>query len=302
MTDWRQRQIYRATIFGSVVNVALSGVKFAAGIVGHSSAMIADAVHSLSDLISDIVVLLFVRIADKPADEDHAYGHGKYETLATVVIGLILAGAGIGILVDGVSKIIAFFGGEPMGEPNWWALGAAILSIVCKEWAFRYTIRVAGRTKSDVLVANAWHHRSDAYTSIATVAGIGGAMLLGPSMRVLDPLAAAAVSLFIIYEAWQIIRPALDELLEKALPEDQLLRIAGIIEGVPGVKGFHHLRTRRVGGGQIAISVHIKMDPTISLADAHTIATAVEKALRAAFGARTFISVHMEPAKIATAR
>lgn len=290
----REKQIYRTTLIGSVVNIILSVMKFIAGIVGHSSAMIADAVHSLSDLISDAIVLFFVKIANKPQDADHPYGHGKYETLATVIIGVILGAVGIGILIDGITKTIGFFHGDTLTVPNWWALGAALLSIVSKEWLFRFTIRVGRKVDSNVLIANAWHHRSDAYTSVATVIGIGGAMLLGPRWAILDPLAAAAVSIFIIIEAWQITHPALDELLEKSLSDDELREISRIIMSVDGVKDFHHLRTRKVGA-QTAISMHIKLPGQLSLTDAHAIATEVEDRLRLRYGPRSIITVHMEP-------
>lgn len=291
----RQKAIYRATAIGTAVNIVLSALKFAAGIIGHSSAMIADAVHSLSDLVSDAVVLIFVRIAGKPADQDHPYGHGKYETLATVIIGVLLVAVGIGILADGVTKTVDWCRGRPIGIPNWWALGAAVLSIVSKEWLFRYTIMVARCVDSDVLAANAWHHRSDAYTSIATVAGIGGAMLLGPSWAVLDPLAAICVSFFIIHEGWHLTKPALDELLEKSLGSDEIQRIADTIMSVDGVRTYHRIRTRRIGM-RTAISAHVKMDGGMTLTQAHAIATEIETRLRAHYGPATYITVHMEPA------
>lgn len=290
----REKRIYNVTALGSAVNVALSGLKFAAGIAGHSSAMIADAVHSLSDLISDAIVLFFVRIANKPQDEDHAYGHGKYETLATVIIGMLLGIVGFGILLDSIGNVVAFFHGVQLGTPNWWALGAAILSVVSKEWLFRRTIRVGKETHSTVVIANAWHHRSDAYTSLATIAGIAGAMFLGPRFRAMDPLAAGCVSVFIIVEAWRVTKPALDELLEKSLSAEELAVIGTLIGEVPGVTGFHNLRTRRVGT-QIAVSVHVKMAGDMPLVQAHAIATEVEKTLRSHFGSRTYVSVHMEP-------
>lgn len=292
--EQRERQIYRATLLGSVVNVALTVIKFAAGVFGHSSALIADAVHSLSDLVSDAIVLVFVKIAGKPEDADHAYGHGKYETLATVIIGLMLAGVGVGIFVDGARDVIACFKGIEGSLPDGWALAAAVLSIVSKEWLYRFTAAVGRRIDSGVLIANAWHHRSDAYTSVATLVGISGAMFLGPSWRVLDPLAAVIVSVFIIAEAWRLVKPALDELLEKSLSENEIATIDKIIMGESGVLSYHHLRTRRVGT-HVAISVHVQMPADISLWEAHERATRVETALRRHYGADTFVHVHMEP-------
>lgn len=290
----RQHQIMRTTAIGSVVNVALTALKFIAGIVGHSSAMIADAVHSLSDLVSDAIVLVFVKISGKPEDSDHAYGHGKYETLATVIIGLLLLGVGLGLLADGVMQSIAYMRHSKLPTPNWWALGAAILSLVSKETLFRYTINVARRIDSPVLEANAWHHRSDAYTSVATLIGIGGAMLLGPKWSILDPLAAALVSIFIINEAVRLIKPALDELLEKALPQTQINEIETIVAHSKGIVDHHRLRTRKVGS-TVAISMHIKMPGEIPLDQAHAIATELETKLKARFGPQTIVILHMEP-------
>lgn len=292
----RERVILRTTAVGSAVNVALTVVKLAAGVLGRSSAMIADAVHSLSDLVSDAVVLLFVRIAGKPEDFDHAYGHGKYETLATVIIGLILLGVGVGLAAGGVWEVWSFCHGSKLASPNWWALGAAVLSLVVKELLFRYTMRNARRVGSPVLEANAWHHRSDAYTSVATLAGIGGAMLLGPSWRVLDPLAAAFVSVFIIAEALRLIKPAVDELLEKSLPPTEVEAIGRIIASTPGIMGYHRLRTRRVGAN-VALSVHIKMDGSITLHRAHAIASDLEGRLRAEYGPASIVIIHMEPGR-----
>lgn len=290
----REQEIIRTTAVGSVVNVLLTGIKFLAGVVGHSSAMIADAVHSLSDLISDAIVLVFVKISGKPEDGDHAYGHGKYETLATVIIGLILLGVGVGLLVDGVGKTIDYFNGAELEMPNWWALGAALFSLVSKEGLFQYTIKIARKTDSSVLEANAWHHRSDAYTSVATLAGIGGAMLLGANWRILDPLAAAFVSVFIIIEALKLIKPALDELLEKSLPQNKIEEIEQIIRSNRDISSFHRLRTRKVGS-TVAISAHIKMPGDISLDQAHDIASKLENDLKSRFGRDTIISIHMEP-------
>lgn len=206
----RLQQIYRVTIIGSVANLLLVLFKFFAGIAGRSSAMLADAVHSLSDLISDVIVLLFVRISGKPEDADHDYGHGKYETLASVLVGLLLGIAGALIGIDAVLRTVAWWRGDVLATPNGWALSAAVISIVVKEILFRYTVRQGRRLESPALIANAWHHRSDAFTSIATLVGIGGAMLLGDKGRVLDPIAAFIVSGFIIHAAYTLTRPGID--------------------------------------------------------------------------------------------
>lgn len=294
MTSSRERDIYRVTIIGSIVNLLLLIFKFIAGFVGHSSAMIADAVHSLSDFFSDIVVIVMVRLSAKPEDKDHDYGHGKYETLASLIVGLMLAIVGLGIFYNGVSTTIAFFNGESIGQPTWIALIAAIVSIFAKEGIYRYTIYKERAIHSSALIANAWHHRSDALTSVAALVGIGGAMILGSKWAVLDPIAAAVVSIFIIKAAYDLIKPNLDELLEKALSEEQKQGISKIVLDTPGVVGMHRLRTRRVGNN-LAIELHIKMDGNMSLRQAHEIATEVEKRLKQAYGNDIHTGIHMEP-------
>ena len=294
MTSSRERDIYRVTIIGSIVNLLLLIFKFIAGFAGHSSAMIADAVHSLSDFFSDIVVIVMVRLSAKPEDKDHDYGHGKYETLASLIVGLMLAIVGLGIFYNGVSTTIAFFNGESIGQPTWIALIAAIVSIFAKEGIYRYTIYKERAIHSSALIANAWHHRSDALTSVAALVGIGGAMILGSKWAVLDPIAAAVVSIFIIKAAYDLIKPNLDELLEKALSEEQKQGISKIVLDTPGVVGMHRLRTRRVGTN-LANELHNKMDGNRSLRQAHEIATEVEKRLKQAYGNDIHTGIHMEP-------
>lgn len=296
MSGEREKKIYRITFIGSIVNFMLLAFKFVAGVLGHSSAMIADAVHSLSDFITDVIVIDFVKIAGKPVDDDHAYGHGKYETLASVIVGIILGIVGVGLAWNGIEKTIGFFKGEPIESPTYLALAAAVISIVAKESLYRYTVSAGKDLNSPALVANAWHHRSDALTSVATLIGIGGALLLGPHWSVLDPLAAVVVSGFIVKAAFSLMKPGIDELLEKSLPEDQIAEIASIIGSVPGVIAFHRLRTRRIGAN-IAIDTHVKMDGGISLRNAHEIASEIERLLKKKYGAATYIGIHMEPFK-----
>lgn len=296
MSGEREKKIYRITFIGSIVNFMLLAFKFVAGVLGHSSAMIADAVHSLSDFITDVIVIVFVKIAGKPVDDDHAYGHGKYETLASVIVGIILGIVGVGLAWNGIEKTIGFFKGEPIESPTYLALAAAVISIVAKESLYRYTVSAGKDLNSPALVANAWHHRSDALTSVATLIGIGGALLLGPHWSVLDPLAAVVVSGFIVKAAFSLMKPGIDELLEKSLPEDQIAEIASIIGSVSGVIAFHRLRTRRIGAN-IAIDTHVKMDGGISLRNAHEIASEIERLLKKKYGAATYIGIHMEPFK-----
>ena len=292
----REKEIFRITLIGSIVNFLLLIIKFLAGIIGHSAAMVADAVHSLSDFVTDIIVILFVRISGKPQDEDHDYGHGKYETLATAIIGIILFFVGVGILVNGTTSVIDTLNGKPLAPPSILALIVAGVSIITKEALYQYTVIKGKHLNSQALTANAWHHRSDAFSSIGTLAGIGGAICLGEKWRVLDPIAAIVVSLFIMKVSIKLLKPCVDELLERSLPAETENKILDIILSFSEVSSPHHLRTRRIGNN-IAIEVHIRMDGNISLLDAHTLASKIEQRLKAEFGEKTHIGVHMEPRK-----
>lgn len=292
----REKRIYRVTLTGSVVNLLLLVFKFAAGILGHSAAMVADAVHSLSDFATDLIVMAFVRISSKPEDEHHAYGHGKYETLATAIIGTVLFGVAVGIFWNGVTAIYHVICGEVLPQPSMLALAAALLSVALKEWVFRYTIRVGKQVRSAAVIANAWHHRSDALSSIGTSVGIGGAVLLGSFWTVLDPLAAVVVSLFIARVSVKLLVPCVDELLEKSLSPEIEETIRSIILKQPGVSSPHHLRTRRIGNA-VAIEVHIRMDGSLPLTEAHAASSSIEQQLKQEFGPNTFISIHVEPLK-----
>lgn len=292
----REKEIYKVTIVGSFVNFLLLIFKFVSGIVGHSAAMIADAVHSLSDFVTDILVLVFVKISSKPADKDHRYGHGKFETLATAIIGAVLLAVGIGIFYQGATSIYAVYNGQVLSSPGYIALIAAVVSIVFKEAVYWYTVIMGKKLNSQAVVANAWHHRSDAFSSIGTLLGIGGAILGGEKWAVLDPIAAVVVSIFIVKVAIGILNGSLQELLEHALPKTVQEEIKQLILSVDGVSEPHHLRTRRVGSNY-AIEVHIRMDGNLSLNEAHHITSLVEKKLKEKYGEGTNLSVHAEPLK-----
>lgn len=292
----RERKIYQVTIYGSLVNIALVILKFIAGFLGQSAAMIADAVHSLSDLITDLIVIVFVRLSSKPQDKGHDYGHGKYETLATLLVGVALLAVGGGILKNGIDAIRIYLSGGALSSPGWIALIAALLSIVSKEILFRYTNRVGRKLDSPAVIANAWHHRSDALSSIGTGIGIGGAILLGEQWRVLDPLAAVIVSLFILKVALYMVKPCIDELLEKSLPDEVEQAISEQVLSFSEVSELHHLRTRRIGS-YYALEMHVRMDGNLSLHDAHAVTVLIEKKLRAMYGENTIINIHVEPNK-----
>lgn len=295
-TKDREHRIYFVTLMGSVVNIVLLVFKFMAGILGGSAAMIADAVHSLSDFMTDIVVLLFVKISSKPEDKDHDYGHGKYETLATSLIGVALLCVGLYIFYSGAYRTWAAFKGAPIEQPGIVALWAALFSIVMKEWTYRFTAKVGKEVESQAVVANAWHHRSDALSSIGTAIGIGGAIFLGEDWAVLDPIAAVVVSIFIIRTAAMLVSGSLDELLEKSLPDEEERQIEQIVHSEPEVSGMHNLCTRRIGN-RIAIEMHLRMPGEISLNESHAHATNIERKLRSHFGERTHINIHVEPLK-----
>ena len=293
----RNKEIYKVTLVGGAVNVVLLVFKFVAGIVGHSAAMVADAVHSLSDFVTDVIVLVFVHISGKPRDKGHDYGHGKYETLALTIIGASLLAVALGILYGGVMKIVAWMNGAELLAPSKLALWAALLSVVLKEATYRYSIRKARELESQAVEANAWHHRSDALSSIGTAVGIGGAIFLGQRWTVLDPVASIIVGLFIVKVAFNLLRDGIGDLMEQSLPEDVEAEILRLAASVPGVMEPHDLRTRRIGN-HYAIELHLLVDGDLPLRDAHDKASQVEKLLRSRFGPETHVAVHVEPEEI----
>jgi len=292
----REKGIYRVTLLGGAINVILLAFKFIAGFLAGSAAMVADAVHSLSDFATDVVVLIFVRISSKPADECHDYGHGKYETLATATIGLALLAVAVGIIYGGAQKIVVWARGEQLPQPGTIALWAALVSILLKELTYRITVRKAKEYESSALEANAWHHRSDALSSIGTAVGIGGAILLGNRWTVLDPIASVVVGAFIVKVAIDLLKEGLGELMDKSLPEEEEAQIIALVESFEEVGEPHHLRTRRVGNRK-AIEMHIRMDGNMSLMDAHEVTKRIEAKIREKFGPETYINIHTEPFK-----
>lgn len=290
----RTNKITFVTMVGSVVNAALTAFKIVAGIIGHSAAMVADGVHSLSDLLSDVVVLVFVRISGKGRDKNHDYGHGKFETFATLIISLMLLVVGANLMSSGIASIKKILGGESVEAPGMIALWAALLSIVSKEILYRYTAVQGRKLDSPMMVANAWHHRSDALSSVGSLLGIGGAILLGDKFVILDPLAGCVISIFIIVMAVRMSIPAIKELLDVSLPDEMEDEIERTAKGVPGVVDLHELKTRREGPG-IVLEGHLVLHSDISLEQAHSISKQVERALRDRFGDSTQISLHLEP-------
>ena len=292
----REKEIYKVTLIGSMGNVVLLTFKFIAGILGHSSAMIADAVHSLSDFVTDVVVLVFVNISTKPQDQSHDYGHGKFETIATFLIGLALVAAATGIIVSGGTKLTTWWNGNELEAPGWIALWAALLSIAIKELLYQYTARKGKVLDSQVMIANAWHHRSDALSSVGAAVGIGGAIWLGQRWTVLDPLASIVVGLMLVKVAWSLLKTSIDELTECSLPAETEQEIVEIIQSFADVQEPHNLRTRRIGN-RFAIEVHVRMDGQLPLEAVHERSTTIERKLKERFGQKTHVTLHMEPIK-----
>lgn len=294
MIDERTKTAQKVTWVGFFVNLVLTTFKLLAGIFGKSTAMLADGIHSLSDFITDLVVLVFIGVSGKDKDNDHRYGHGKYETFATLIISLVLLAVGVGIFWSGLSKVIEVIQGKSIEQPTLIALIAALISIVAKELLFWYTKKAGVRINSQAVIANGWHHRSDAFSSVGTALGISGAMFLGEKWRILDPVAGIIVSIFIAKVAIDLAMPSIHELLERSLPEATENEIADIINSDTRILAFHNLKTRKIGN-LIAIDVHIKLDRDISFVHSHDIATQLEIALRNRFGDKTITNIHTEP-------
>ena len=290
----RVKEAKKVTWIGFFVNLILTAFKIVAGITGKSTAMIADGVHSLSDFVTDVLVILFMGISGKDKDQDHRYGHGKYETFATLLISLALLVVAVGIFWSGATKVIQVFVGVVLEQPSYIALWAAIISVISKEILYRYTKKIGSQIDSNAVIANAWHHRSDAFSSIGTTLGITGAIFLGEQWRILDPIAGLIVSFFIAKVAIQLGMPSVHELLERSLPQETEDIIIELINSHPDVIFHHNLKTRKIGN-IYAIDVHIKLDKNISFVKSHDIATDIEVRLRKKFGEKTVTNIHTEP-------
>lgn len=290
----RTAKVTFVTLVGSVVNIILTVFKIFAGVLGRSTAMIADGIHSLSDLLSDIVVIVFVKISAKGRDKDHDYGHGKFETFATLIISLMLIVVAVNLMSGGINKIRQILDGGEVSSPGMIALWAAVASIVMKEILYRYTIIQGRALNSPMMIANAWHHRSDALSSVGSLLGIAGAIFLGDKFVILDPITGCVISIFILVMAVKMSVPAIKELLDVSLPDDVEEKIEVTAKSVKGVVDLHELKTRREGPG-IIMEGHLVLDSEISLKEAHDISKKVEESLRKEFGTETQISLHLEP-------
>ncbi|WNY27095.1 cation diffusion facilitator family transporter [Methanolapillus ohkumae] len=283
----------RVTVIGMAVNIILTIFKITTGFIGNSEALIADGIHSMSDLLSDIVVIVSLKISAKPGDKSHNYGHGKVETMASVVVGLMLLFAGIFIFYEGAVSIYKFLHGITIESPSMFTFYVALASIIIKELLYQYTHRVAKKLDSELIEVNAWHHRSDAFSSIGVAAGIGAAVLLGGFWVILDPIMAVTLALYILYIAFKIIYSNLNDLAEASLSPDVNEEILKIVSGQNGVQDCHSLKTRKLGSSK-AIDIHIMLDGNLSVEEADSIQTEVEKCLKDRFGANTFVMIKVE--------
>ena len=288
----RERSIRKVTWIGLLTNIGLSGLKFAAGYFGRSQALIADAVHSLTDATTDIAVIAGSHYWSRPPDECHPYGHRRLETLVTVFIGIMLAAAGVGIGWESLSSLHE----KNTGPPGWFAFLTALASIITKEILYRWTAGVGKKIKSPALVANAWHHRTDAVSSLPVLIAVGGALLF-PSWSFLDRLGAVIVSIFILHAALKIIWPAIRELIDAGAPEEVQKKIADITCRTEGVHSVHGIRSRFISSS-IQIDLHIVVDGEISVREGHTIADAVENNIIAGIPDVLGVVVHVDPTSI----
>ncbi|MCQ2209751.1 MAG: cation diffusion facilitator family transporter [Paludibacteraceae bacterium] len=293
-SDAREQKIIRVTLIGAVANCLLTLCKVAVGIIGNSAAMIADGIHSLSDLISDFVVLIFVKISSKEQDKEHDYGHGKFEVLATLIVSMLLIFVGVKLLTSGINSILCFINGEELKQPSIIAFYMALISIATKEILYQITARVGRKVESQAVIANAWHHRTDAISSIGSLLGIAGAIFLGERCVVLDPIASCIISLFIFFIAIKMGGESIKELMEVSLSDEEEKKITSLIESVDGIKDVHNLKTRR-NGRSVIIDVHIVVDPHITVIEAHEMTVEAEKSLLEHFGHNSQIFIHIEP-------
>ena len=286
--DARYREMRKVTLIGSVIDFLLGVLKILFGWLASSQALIADGVHSFSDLVTDFIVLYAAKHGSREADEDHPYGHGRIETLATAGLGLALMIVAIGTGWDAISRL---FEPERLFKPGIWALVIALLSVVSKEWIYHYTMRVAKRVRSPMLEANAWHSRTDAISSIVVVIGVGGTML---GLDYLDAIAAVGVALMVAKIGWDLGWDSLHEVADRALEQERVEKIRTAIMAVDGVRHLHLLRSRKVGH-EALVDVHVQVDPWLSVSEGHMIAIAVEEAAKSSLDEVTDVTVHIDP-------
>lgn len=293
----RERKAVGVTIVGTWVNLLLSILKFFAGIFGFSSAMLADAVHSFSDFLTDLIAIFSFKIAHKPKDENHNYGHGKFETLGGLLISIALIFVGVGIFYSACLKIIYLINGEYINQPNYFALLAAFTSIVVKEYLFRYTKKIGEEIDSRAVIANAWEHRSDALSSIGAFLGIGAAVILTEKWIILDPVVAILISFLILKMGIKLTYENILELSEASLGKEENNKILNIINKIPGIYNPHNLCTRKIGHYS-AIDVHVEIEANKSIEFANKLTGKIIEELKKEFGVSTKINIFIDSKKI----
>jgi len=283
----RAAAIAKTAVVGGLVNLGLSVVKVGAGVLWHSQALIADGIHSLSDLLSDGLVWYAGRHAAQGPDLEHPYGHGRYETLATLALGILLLAVAVGIGWDAGKRL---FAPDELLRPQPLALAVILVSILVKEWLYWWTLGYARRVRSDMLHANAWHHRSDAVSSVVVLVGVGGTLV---DLPYLDAVAAVVIAVMIAHIAWRLGRQSIRELVDTGLEAERLAVIEKTIGAVGGVRSIHTLRTRK-HGWQTALDVHVLVDPRVSVSEGHMIALLVEERLKSRIDEITDVTVHID--------
>lgn len=284
----------KVTLVGTIVNILLSFLKLIAGFFTGSLALLADGFHSLSDLASDLVVYVGLSFAEKPDDNDHHFGHGKFETFSAFIVGVLLGIAGVVIAKDSIIMFISVYNGTILSSPGLLALIVAILSVFVKEALYRYTLKAGKKINSPSVIANAWHHRSDSFSSIGVSIGIAGAIFIGGKWAILDPIAGIIVGVILFREAMIIIRTNVAQLLDASLGNESMLVIYETIKEVPECSEPHNIRTRMVGKRAV-ISLHIRIDDNLSIKEGHDISDSLENKLKLQFGESSIVTVHVEP-------
>lgn len=274
------------TLIGSAIDLLLGIVKIVIGVFAHSSALIADGVHSISDLLTDIIVIVVLRLSHQAPDRDHPWGHGRFETVATVALGVVLIGVGAFMAYESIENLMA----GTTELPTWPALVAAAISIGCKEWIFRYTLHVGEKLKSDLLIANAWHSRTDALSSVIVCVAVIGAMF---GVIWLDAVAAVLVAIMVAKVGWDLISRSVTELVDTALPEEQIKALRETVLEIDGIVSVHSFKSRQMGS-QSLLEMHLQVAPRISASEGHYLGDIAVERLKSRFDNLLYIIFHID--------
>ncbi|MBE9515526.1 MAG: cation transporter [Proteobacteria bacterium] len=285
--DERYRETVKVTLVGSVIDLSLGAAKIIIGFISHSQALVADGIHSLSDLATDFMVLYAAKHASREADDEHPYGHGRIETIATVALGIALMGVAAGIAFDSIHRL---FEPDRLLHPTYWAMVVAGISVVAKEAIYHYTMRAARKYKSDMLRANAWHSRSDAISSVVVMIGVGGSMA---GLDYLDAVAAVIVAVMIAKIGLDLAWSSIHELIDTGLDQERVDVIHATIKNTAGVRALHMLRTRRSGGDAL-VDVHIQVEPSLSVSEGHQISETVRRTVIRDIPEVADVTVHVD--------